>query len=133
MTKRSKALVADGRALAVEMLEHFEQYPLNRIECSQWSLEAKYREKDTEQDNVVLRYLRRCRDPQALAGFCSVLTDYIGSHEEGAGADKDTYEHLTEREISGRPGTWPDPNEEFEKGQAALRRFMGSITGERRV
>ena len=139
MTRRNKDLsaVAKGRALAVEMLQHFEEYEANKLQCFRWSIEAMYREKGTKQDNVLLRYLRRCRDPETLAGFCSVLTDYIGACVEGTVMDSESYEKMTEREITGKPGPWPtmeDLDKEIEKESAAFKGFMGRIIdGERRI
>jgi len=139
MTRRSKDLsaVAKGRALAVEMLDHFAEYPLNRIECFQWSIQAAYREEGTKQDNVVLRYLRRCKDPETLAGFCSVLTEHIGSCVTGSVVDSEFFEKLTERDMTGKPGPWPTPEEisrAFEKERAEFKGFMGRlIDGERRI
>ena len=132
--RKTPRTVAEGRQLAVEMLRQFEEYPLNKIECYQWSLDAKFREENTEQDNVVLAYLRRCRGPQALIGFCSILTDYLGTCIDDGGVPYiGHYENLTEKQITGRPGAWPNVDEEFEKEQAAIQRFMDGLTGERRV
>ena len=133
--RKNPRTVAEGRELAVEMLRHLEQYALNKRECFQWSIQAMYRDEQTPQDNVVLTYLKRCREPGALAGFCSIVTDYLGTCVgEGGIPDIDaSYGRLTERQITGERGRWPDPNEEFEKEQAALRSFMDGLTGERRV
>jgi len=68
-----------GRALAVELLRHLEEYQENRVGSFQWNIGAEYREEGTRQINVVLNFLCRCKDPEVLAGFASVLTDYIGS------------------------------------------------------
>jgi hypothetical protein len=100
---------ADGRGLAVQVLEKMETYSIDAR--WPWSLFARYRPKDTQQDNVVLRCIEAIQKKgtvEALAGFCAVMTDYIGQGECAEGHYfLSIYEEATEREISGKPGPWP--------------------------
>ena len=138
MAGRKFSPVESGRALAVEMLQRLGDYERNALECYQWSIEAKYREEGTPQENVLLEYLWRCTDPAALAGFCAVLTDYIGYCADGGAPEPELYVKLTERDTTGAPGKWPtmaDEEEERkkreEKKYAAFRGFIVNPTERR--
>lgn len=106
---------ADGRALAVAMFREFVHYGDNSVGGRQWSIEAKYRQEGTEQDNVLLRYLTGLKTKggiEAMDGFCSVLTDYIGSCLDGGPPDCEFYEGIPERFFTGTPGPWPTMDDE---------------------
>ena len=106
---------ADGRKLAIKMLREFENYDGDIDIGWRWQIEAKYREEGTQQDNVLLRHLATIRDAgnaNALAGFCAVLTDYIGCCEDGGVPDVRIYENLIERDITGKPGPWPTQDDQ---------------------
>jgi hypothetical protein len=105
---------ADGRALAIDMLRMLDGYQTTNDENAlwPWSVAAMYRPEGTQQDNVVLRYLDAIQQQGsrgALAGFCAVVTDYLGYvGEVGPGTPfMHVYERLTDRDITGRPGPWP--------------------------
>lgn len=139
ITKRGTARlkVERGRALAVELLRHLEKYQENSVGGFQWSIEAEYREEGTRQVNVVLNFLCRCKDPEVLAGFASVLTDYIGSCAGGVVPPPIFYEVLTDQDISGSPDLWPTMDEldqELQREQEAFRGFMREVVnGARRI
>ncbi len=100
----------DGRALAIKMIKEMGD-AMDDHGYSPSSIEAVYRPEGAQQDNVLLRYLdllQRRGNREALAGFCSLLTDYISSGEEGCcPGDPEYYSSLTERDITGKPGPWP--------------------------
>lgn len=105
---------ADGRALAIEMLAEmvgYETAPGDVESLWPWSIAAMYRPEGTAQDNVLLRYLdviRKRGGREALAGFCSIITDHLGQEGTGGGTcHLWVYEKLSERDIAGKPGPWP--------------------------
>jgi len=134
-TARQKA--ERGRALAVELLRHLEKYQGNNVGGFQWNIEAEYREEGTRQVNVVLNFLCRCQDLEVLAGFASVLTDYIGSCAGGLVPPPIFYEALTDMDISGSAGSWPTMEEldqELRGEEEAFRGFMREVVnGARRI
>lgn len=99
---------ANGRQLAIDLLREFKAYEQDDAGRWKWNIEAMHRAEGTPQENVVLRYIHRCATPDVLAGFCSVLTDYVGSCETCGTPDPEIYERLTERDMTGKPGPWPN-------------------------
>jgi hypothetical protein len=60
-------------------------------------IDARYRRKGMRQDNVLLAYLRALRerhDPAVEAGFCSLLSDFVGITTGGCVPDSDYYVKL---------------------------------------
>lgn len=103
--------VADGRAHAADLLNVMGRYETDDLQ-SPWSIKAIFRPVGQAQDNVALEYLGKLQKhgtPEALAGFCSVLTDFLGQRGPGMGSgyDGSEYESLTKREMTGRSGKWP--------------------------
>ena len=117
-----------GRALAIKMLVEIEDDHRadmygprrNREYSNPWplSIEAMYRAEGTQQDNIALRYLDSIRDcPEAMAGFCAVLTDhlFISIVDQGAEPWRDVVD-LSEHEIHGTPGApWPSMDDDDEE------------------
>jgi hypothetical protein len=103
---------AKGRALAIRLLYEMEEYETKPGDVTSqwpWSIEAKYRPEGTRQDNVLLRYLDDIQgNREVLTGFCAVFTDHLG---QAGNVDQvrfiSSYEELTERGMTGKPGPWP--------------------------
>ena len=130
----------DGMAFAVKMLTEIEVDhradmfgPSQREEGGPWplSIEAMYRAEGTQQDNIVLRYLDSIRDcPEAMAGFCAVLTDHLFSSIVGGLDLWPDYGDLTDHEIHGTPGRpWPsmDDDVDDEERDPQFRSFMSRL------
>jgi len=117
-----------GRALAIKMIEEM-RAAMDGAGPKPSSIEAMYRPEGTQQDNVLLRYFDAIGgNREALAGFCAVLTDYIGSGEEDCcPSDPSFYSHLTERDITGTPGPWPKMDDEENEQKAAFDSFMTKV------
>ena len=101
---------ADGRKLAVKMLREVSVYQIDDEDGPwPWSVQAMFRPEKMQQDNVLLRYLEKIQgNREALAGFCSIITDHLGQGGPGGGTLYErVYEKLTERDITGSPGPWP--------------------------
>ena len=81
-----------------------------------------------QQDNVVLRYIDAMQGNRAaLAGFCAVLTDYIGNESHGGVPYPSFYNKLTQRKITGTPGPWPTMDDEDNERKAAFHSFMTKL------
>ena len=92
-----------GRRIAARMLREIERvqaYEASIGGMDPCSLYAEYRYKGEPQDNIVLRYLQRAtaQGEECVAGFCSVLSDYVGS--AGGSPDPAVYTRSTERAIN---------------------------------
>lgn len=116
--KKLRALKTEehGRMLAAHLLDDMEHCLHFETAGSEnalwpWSIRAKYRPKNWPQENSVLdciELLQRTGTPEALAGFCSVLTDHLGQVSVGPGPMfPRVYRTLKQREITGTPGRWP--------------------------
>ena len=85
---------ARGSALAIELLDEID---LDNVCMCDESRDGG------PQDNILYRYLQRLRrgeaadDPQAELAFCSVLSDYIGSAEDGGTWDVDAIERASRK------------------------------------
>jgi hypothetical protein len=123
-----------GRLLAVKMLHELQRYQVEEGEDSgrcwwPWSIYAMYRPEHTQQDNVLLRYLDSIQGNRfALAGFCAVITDHLGSEAVGGGTIIPRfYKKLSERDITGQPGPWPTMDDEDNERDAAFDSFMSKV------
>jgi len=80
----------DGRALAVQMLREANDIGLNDLAIHEHERHGR------PQNNLVLRYLdalRKADSRRADIGFCSVLSDFIGTCTDGSPAiDPDFYQ-----------------------------------------
>ena len=123
---------ADGRKLAVKMLAEIEVYetaPGDMDTRWPWNIQAKYRPENTQQDNVVLRYVDALQgNKAALAGFCALLTDYLGEIEHVGPPNLEFYKTLTTRDITGKPGPWPTMDDEENEERAAFEGFLQRAT-----
>src|ERR1700680_2305242 len=83
--KQSNAVEPDrreGYKLAITMLRELEASPEL---CDLCALDEFVTGRATPQDNIVLRYLEKCRERSASveAGFCAILSDLVAESSEG--------------------------------------------------
>jgi hypothetical protein len=86
----SQSVHAKGAALAVKMLRYLERNGGSTADSC--GLDPRYRTAGVPQRNIVLEYLNAApNNPEAVAGFASVLSDYIAGCADGAVPDADCY------------------------------------------
>ena len=83
--------LADGQALAVQMLRELEEHDLD---YSPYSLDSSEREQGRPQVNIVMKYLDALRDGSrnVEAGFAAVLSDFLAAAGEGGIRDAAWYD-----------------------------------------
>lgn len=91
-----------GQAIAVGLIDGLGTVKNGRTKGDDCCLDATYRRYGTNggrgpADNVLLRYLDQLRaegDRELEAGFCSVLSDYVGTCAIGVVPDVGQYENF---------------------------------------
>jgi hypothetical protein len=80
----------EGYKLAITMLRDLEA---STELCDLCALDEFVTGRATPQDNIVLRYLEKCRarSPDAEVAFCAVLSDFLADCSEGLVPDAGTY------------------------------------------
>jgi hypothetical protein len=81
-TPDPKADHRDGYRLAITMSRELEA---STDICDLCALDEFVTGRATPQDNIVLRYLEKCRERSASveAGFCAILSDFVAESSEG--------------------------------------------------
>ena len=85
MSNNQTERIARGQQIAIDLLALLESDSNAVEQCILYDLD--YRMKDTPQNNIVLKHLDDLiadGDRDTLAGFCSVLSDYIATCCDGA-------------------------------------------------
>ena len=85
MSNNQTERIARGQQIAIDLLALLESDSNAAEQCILYDVD--FRMKDTPQNNIVLKHLDDLiadGDRDTLAGFCSVLSDYIGTCCDGA-------------------------------------------------
>jgi hypothetical protein len=91
----------EGHKLAITMLRELEA---STDLCDRCLLDESVTGRATPQDNIVLRYLEKCRERSASveAGFCAVLSDFVSNSSEGFTLKATDYQKGLKIRVPGR-------------------------------
>jgi hypothetical protein len=91
----------EGYKLAITMLRELEASPEL---CDLCALDEFVTGRATPQDNIVLRYLEKCRGRSASveAGFCAILSDLVAESSEGFTLKATDYQKGLKIRVPGR-------------------------------
>lgn len=114
----------EGYKLAITMLRELEASP---DLCDQCILDEFVTGRATLQDNVVLRYVEKCRERSASveAGFCAILSDFVATSSEGFCLNASDYQ----KGLKIRPGPRISKEAERRRTWKSIQRITGEDYG----